>query len=47
MVELAGAPEKITARHLEIAARAGDAMALRALDPDGPVPGGVGVHTCT
>ena len=32
MVELAGAPEKITARHLEIAARAGDAMALRALD---------------
>ena len=32
MVELAGTPEKITARHLEIAARAGDAMALRALD---------------
>ena len=32
MVQLAGAPEKIDARHLEMAARAGDAMALRALD---------------
>ena len=32
MVQLAGAPEKIDARHLEMAARDGDAMALRALD---------------
>lgn len=32
MVQLAGSPEKIDARHLEMAARAGDAMALRALD---------------
>lgn len=32
MLDLAGAPEKIDARHLEMAARAGDAMALRALD---------------
>lgn len=32
MVQLAGAPEKIDARHLEMAARAGDPMALRALD---------------
>lgn len=32
MLDLAGAPEKIDARHLEQAARAGDPMALRALD---------------
>ena len=32
MVQLAGAPEKIDARHLEMAAKAGDPMALRALD---------------
>lgn len=32
MTELAGSPEKINARHLEEAARAGDEMALRALD---------------
>ena len=32
MVDLAGSPEKIDARHIEQAARAGDPMALRALD---------------
>ncbi len=32
MTQLAGSPEKIDARHLEMAARAGDPMALRALD---------------
>ena len=32
MVQLAGAPEKIDARHIEMAARTGDPMALRALD---------------
>ncbi len=32
MLDLAGAPEKIDSRHLEQAARAGDPMALRALD---------------
>lgn len=32
MTQLAGSPEKIDARHLEMAAQAGDPMALRALD---------------
>ena len=32
MTQLAGSPEKIDARHLEMAALAGDPMALRALD---------------
>ena len=32
MVQLAGSPDRIDARHLETAARAGDPLALRALD---------------
>lgn len=32
MLELAGSPEEITARHIEEAAKAGDPMALKALD---------------
>ena len=31
-MQLAGAPENIDARHIEMAARTGDPMALRALD---------------